>query len=138
MEATTNNTEALAAAQQQVTYVKQRLENAYRNMVTSAKDFVERSIITAPEARTLLENALVPEEFYAGLGQVTVEVELELTASISYTMTVEVTVDADYEEDDLIDAIDNRGIDVPEEIMDNIYDAYISDDNWEINGSEVV
>lgn len=138
MEATTNNNEALAAAEQKVTYVKQRLENAYRNMVTSAKDFVERSILTAPEARTLLENACVPEEFYSDLGRVTVEVELELTASISYTMTVEVNVAADYEEDDLIDAVNDHSIDVPSEIMDNIYDAYISDDEWEINESRVI
>ena len=138
MEATTNNNEALTVAEQKVTSLTQRLDNAYKNMVTSAKDFVERSIFSAAEARVLLENANVPEDYYADLGRVTVEVEVELTASISYTMTVEVTVDADYEEDDLIDAVNNRGIDVPEEIMDNIYDAYISDDDWEINGSEVI
>ena len=138
MEATTNNNEALTVAQQKVTSLTQRLDNAYKSMVISAKDFVERSIFTAAEARVLLENANVPEDYYADLGRVTVEVELELTASISYTMTVEVTVDAEYDEDDLIDAVNDENIDVPSEIMDNIYDAYISDDEWEINRSVVI
>ena len=138
MEATTDNTEALAAAQQQVTYVKQRLENAYRNMVTSAKDFVERSIMTAPEARTLLENACVPEEFYTDLGRVTVEVEVEMTATVTYTAHIEVNVDSDWDEDTLAEALADEGIDVADYISDNLYSANWSDEDWEVVGGEAL
>lgn len=124
--------------EQRITQVEKRLENAYKWMVTSAKDFVERSIITAPEARTLLENALVPEDFYTDLGRVTVEVEVEMTATVTYTAHVEVTVDSDWDDDALTDALYDKSVDVAEYISDNISDAKWSDECWEVLGSEAL
>lgn len=114
----------------------QTLDITYRNVVGVFADRVDMGDMERETAIQMLTEAGIPEHYFEHLSMVDVEVEVEYRATFTFTDTVVVKVrldgNGDVEEDAIIEALEDDGLDVTEVLYDNATNASITDDDWEI------
>jgi hypothetical protein len=142
MEATTNGERIISTnptTEDRLALTEKRLaeqvaivEAIYRNIVQGVTVFTENGSLSTEEARSLLEEALIPHKFWATLGTIEVEVEVRMSASVHLTHYVTVRVPKDYEEDDVTSALEDEGLDVQNVMTDGVWDLTFCDEEWEV------
>ena len=132
MEATTNTEDRLALTERRLAEQVSLLEATYRNISAAMTEAVDNGALEADDARNILSDALIPEKYWATLGTIEVEVEVRMSASVHLTHYVTVRVPKGYDEDDVVNALEDERMDVQNVMTDGVWDLTFCDEEWEV------
>ena len=119
-----NTEDSLRSRNEQITSI-------YKNIVSAV---INNNDLDDEQKQDLLENAAVPNEFWQDEFLRSFDVEVTFTATVQITKTITVEAPLGADEDQIIDALENDGIDVTSEFQDSsVWDFDWTDEDYEVS-----
>ena len=121
----------LGNAQDDLLKRNQQITSIYKNIVSAV---INNNDLDDEQKQDLLENAAVPNEFWQDEFLRSFDVEVTFTATVQITKTITVEAPLGADEDQIIDALENDGIDVTSEFQDSsVWDFDWTDEDYEVS-----
>ena len=121
----------LGNAQDDLLKRNQQITSIYKNIVSAV---INNNDLDDEQKQDLLENAAVPNEFWQDEFLRSFDVEVTFTATVQITKTITVEAPLGADEDQIIDALENDGIDVTSEFQDSsVWDFDWTNEDYEVS-----